>query len=96
MAMVSNRHHASSSSTASGVLQDRSVEAFGEPAVDRRKEIARFGALAFVAPEVLGSEVVKFEEIAKESSRKTPFAGVCWRRSVRSQGVRSDRHFIPR
>jgi len=51
MAMVSNRHHASSSSTASGVLQDRSVEAFGEPAVDRRKQVAGFGALALIAPQ---------------------------------------------
>jgi hypothetical protein len=33
------------------VLQDRHVEAFGEPAVDGREEIAGFGAIALVAPE---------------------------------------------
>jgi hypothetical protein len=32
-------------------LQDRRVEAFGEPVVDRREEIASLGALALVAPE---------------------------------------------
>jgi hypothetical protein len=34
-----------------GVLQDRRVEPFGEPAVDRREKITGFGALALVAPE---------------------------------------------
>src|SRR5262245_17775746 len=34
-----------------GVLQVARVEAFGEPAVDRGEEIARFGALALIAPE---------------------------------------------
>jgi hypothetical protein len=34
-----------------GLLQDRSVEAFGEPAVDWRKESTGVGALAMVAPE---------------------------------------------
>ena len=32
-------------------MQDRRVKAFSEPAVDRREEIAGFGALALVAPE---------------------------------------------
>jgi len=34
-----------------GVLQDRCVESFGEPAVDRREKIMGFGALALITPE---------------------------------------------
>ena len=34
-----------------GVLQDRRVETFGEPAVERREQTAGFGAFALVAPE---------------------------------------------
>jgi hypothetical protein len=34
-----------------GFLQDRRVEPFGEPSVDRREEIARFGVFALVAPQ---------------------------------------------
>jgi hypothetical protein len=34
-----------------GVLQDRRVETFGEPAIDGREEIAGFGALALITPE---------------------------------------------
>jgi hypothetical protein len=34
-----------------GLLQDRSAEAFGEPAVDRCEKVTGFGVLAFVAPE---------------------------------------------
>jgi hypothetical protein len=34
-----------------GVLQDRRVEIFGEPAVYRREEIAGFGPFALIAPE---------------------------------------------
>jgi hypothetical protein len=33
------------------LLQDRRVEAFGEPSVDRGEEIVGFGALALVAPQ---------------------------------------------
>jgi hypothetical protein len=34
-----------------GLLQDRRVQPFGEPAVDRRKQVAGFGALALIAPQ---------------------------------------------
>src|SRR5215467_12147055 len=34
-----------------GILEDRRVEAFGEPAVDWREEITGFGALALITPE---------------------------------------------
>ena len=34
-----------------GVPQDRRVEAFGEPAIDRRKKVTGFAALALFAPE---------------------------------------------
>src|SRR3982751_3062537 len=34
-----------------GRLQDRSVETFGEPTVDRRKQVTRFRLPALVAPE---------------------------------------------
>src|SRR3954454_1337174 len=34
-----------------GFLQDRRIEAFGEPTVDRRDQIASFRAPALVAPE---------------------------------------------
>ena len=34
-----------------GVDEVARVEAFGEPAVDRGEEVARFGALALIAPE---------------------------------------------
>src|SRR5262252_6748393 len=34
-----------------GILQDRCVEAFGEPVVDRREQFAGLGAFALIAPE---------------------------------------------
>jgi hypothetical protein len=34
-----------------GVLQNRRVETFGEPTVDRREKITGFGALALITPE---------------------------------------------
>jgi hypothetical protein len=47
-----------------GLLQDRSVEAFGEPAVDWREEIKCFNALTLVAPETReadgGAELPEF------------------------------------
>jgi len=38
-------HYANWSSSALYILQDRSVQAFGEPAVDRREKITGFGDL---------------------------------------------------
>src|SRR5262249_32694349 len=47
-----------------GVLQDRRVEAFSEPAVDRREEITGLGTVALLAPEAgqasCSNQLVKF------------------------------------
>ena len=34
-----------------GLLQNRRIETFGEPPIDRSEQIARFAALALIAPE---------------------------------------------
>jgi hypothetical protein len=34
-----------------GLLQNRRVESFGEPPVDRRQEFAGFGAVALIPPQ---------------------------------------------
>jgi hypothetical protein len=35
-----------------GIVQDRRVETFGEPAVDRGEQVTGLDALALIAPEV--------------------------------------------
>jgi hypothetical protein len=49
-----------------GVLKDRHVEAFGEPAVDRCEEIAGFGALAQELRELLRSRHAPCPPVSSE------------------------------
>ncbi len=47
------------------ILEVRSIEAFGEPIIDRRKQVARFGRFALVLPQ------------ASEAHRSAKFQRTC-------------------
>jgi hypothetical protein len=70
-------------------LQDRRVETFGEPVVDRREEITGFGALALVAPEASelegGTQLPEFGTLPPCYCKRIAIAGLRGRMLIDGQ-----------